>query len=190
MGATIQFFDDGPPEPPRQWSWAPPVWDRPSEGTLPVLVPVNELVFQGAEATVAVESLHAYPNGFTVDLFVMTDPHREPGTFHPLRNSVQFPRLGVRFADGRTAGHEHRSGNPADLAKDERGVPVDPVLRFTGGGGGPHGFHFGAWVHPLPPVGPLEIFVALAADDWEEHRVEVDGGAVRAAAAGARVIWT
>jgi hypothetical protein len=61
---------------------------------------------------------------------------------------------------------------------------------MAGGGGGMGAFHFGAWVFPLPPDGPLEIFVALPAEGMDEASVTLDGAAVRAAAQLAHVIWT
>jgi hypothetical protein len=62
-------------------------------------------------------------------------------------------------------------------------------LTFTGGGGGSAGFSFSVWVYPLPPVGPLEIFVAMPDVADHEERVVVDGAEVRAAAERATVIW-
>ena len=66
----------------------------------------------------------------------------------------------------------------------------EPFVSFAGGGGGgAQGWRFGAWVYPLPPEGPLEIFVGLPAADLVETSVTVDGAAVRAAAAKSRVVW-
>ena len=48
---------------------------------------------------------------------------------------------------------------------------------MTKGGGGSGGFHFGVWVFPLPPDGPVEIFVAVPGADVAEVRTTVDGGA-------------
>jgi hypothetical protein len=104
---------------------------------------------------------------------------------------ARMPRIGVRFSDGRTAGREAAFGaSPFDIRKDEYGVPTDPIVRLTGGGGGSHGYHFGVWVFPLPPEGPLEVVVSLLALDESEQRVVLDGGLIRAAAAKAQVIWS
>lgn len=78
-----------------------------------------------------------------------------------------------------------------DVPKDDQGLPTQPYVGFGGGGGGTGGWRFGVWVFPLPPDGPLEIYVALptpAATD--EMSFEVDGTAVRAAAERAKVIWS
>jgi hypothetical protein len=194
MESSPSFFESSSARPPFErppWQWAAPVWDRPSEGTVPVAVPVNELVFQGPNAVVAIDCLRVYRNGFTVGLFALADPRIEPGPTHPIRSATRFPRVGVRFADGRTAGQADDIRSPAELPKDDRGVPIDPVVRYTGGSGGRSTFQTAVWVHPLPPDGPLEIFVGVtdAAGHSHETRVEVDGAAVRAAAERARVIW-
>ncbi len=103
----------------------------------------------------------------------------------------RMPRIGVRFSDGRTAGRESAFGpSPFDLPKDAQGFPTEPIVRMTGGGGGSHGYHFGMWVYPLPPEGPLEIYVSLPALDASDKRVVVDGEEIRAAAERAQVIWT
>jgi hypothetical protein len=81
-------------------------------------------------------------------------------------------------------------GGLFDAPRDDQGIPTQPVVRPGGGGGGSGGWRFGAWVFPLPPEGPLEIFVALPPPASGETRTVVDGSAVRAAAERARVIWT
>jgi hypothetical protein len=47
-----------------------------------------------------------------------------------------------------------------------------------------------AWVYPLPPDGPLEIFVATPSPASGEFSAVLDGVAVRGASTGATVIWT
>ena len=77
------------------------------------------------------------------------------------------------------------------MAKDENGLPIEPFISFAGGGGGgSQGWRFGVWVYPLPPEGPLEIFVGLPAAGLVEASVTVDGAAVRAAASKSRVVWS
>jgi hypothetical protein len=197
------FFEPVPPrEPPPPRAWGPPAWDRPSEGTLPAIVPIEEIVGQTDEAVMEVESLAVYPTGFVINLAMLANPHIDPhgrgghgsmlmfgrGPDSGIDPTERWPRLGVRFADGRSAGSE--AGVIMNVDKDENGFPTHPVLRMTGGGGGSRGFRYGVWVHPLPPDGPMEIFVAASATGSEEHRVVVDGAAVRAAAERAKVIWT
>jgi len=197
----MSFFEPlPPPPPPAARRWAPPAWDRPSEGTLPAFLPIGELLHRDDAVAVTLEHLRVYPNGFTINLAILTNPHRDErgasvmmvgaarlGGGHPLEH---LPRIGVRFSDGRTAGRGGPFHGPFQLEKDERGFPTEPYVSMAGGGGGSHGWHFGVWVYPLPPDGPLEIFVALPAAGVDEAKVTVDGSAVRAAASGARVLWS
>jgi hypothetical protein len=194
----MSFFEPMPtPEPQAPRHWAPPAWDRPSEGTLPAIIPVGEIVHRGENVVVELEALRVYPNGFTINLFILTNPHVEsmrPG--FAMRAGAgsdpfsRFPRIGVRFADGRTAGRDAPFFGAHAASRDDAGIPTEPVLTMTGGGGGSNGFHFGAWVFPLPPDGPLEIYVSLPASGVNESKVTLDGGAVRAAAGRATVIWS
>jgi hypothetical protein len=189
----VSFFDPLPPEPPPvEGQWAPPAWDRPSEGTRPALLPVNAVIHQTDGAVIAVESLGVYPNGFTVHVTIMVNPHHTRTVGRPMYGGGlrRMPRVGVRFPDGRTGGRGPNVFH-SDAPKDAEGFPTEPVVRFVGGGGGgSQGWRFSAWVYPLPPDGPLEIFVSLPAAGLDEGRVTVDGSAVREAAHRAQVIWT
>ncbi len=153
---------------------------------------VNEVVHQSDDAVVVVESLNVYPNGFTIQLGIHLNPHHPPENAMRMRSvgPQRLPRVGVRFSDGREAGRRVRQRGTADLPKDEWGAPIEPFIGFHGGGGGTGGWHFGVWVYPLPPDGPLEIFVGLPAAGLTETNVTVDGSAVRAAASQASVVWT
>jgi hypothetical protein len=144
------------------------------------------------QVAVAVEDLAVYPNGFTIHVVIALNPN------HP-RDMValvhgggprRFPRVGVRFANGQTAGRSPGFGGGGGLRKDKDGVPTEPFVGMTGGGGGGTGWRFGAWVYPLPPDGPLEIFVGLPAAGLEEASITVDGSAVRAASERALVVWS
>jgi len=193
----MSFFEPlpaPPPATPQQWS--PPVWDRPSEGTLPEIVPVGEIVHRSESVVVQLEHLRVYPNGFTINLFILTNPHLGHGraSFTMLGGPgpdlrQQYPRVGVRFADGRTAGRDATFPFHQGVAKDDQGIPTEPILTMAGGGGGTGGYRFGVWVFPLPPDGPLEIYVSLPAADDSESKVVIDSAVVRSAAERARVIW-
>jgi hypothetical protein len=78
-----------------------------------------------------------------------TDARRRPaGPVH------RWPRIGIHFSDGRAAGREATlfHGGHLNVAKDDRGIPTEPILTMTGGGGGSHGWDFSVWVFPLPPT--------------------------------------
>jgi hypothetical protein len=187
------FFEPLPPErTPEERKWAPPLWDRPSEGAIPAVLAVNEIVLESDDAVVLVEYLSVYPNGFTVHVGIHLNPHRAQDNAMMMRGPGgphRFPRVGVRFSDGREGGRKLQGRT--DMAKDENGLPIEPFISFAGGGGGgPQGWRFGVWVYPLPPEGPLEIFVGLPAAGLVEASVTVDGAAVRAAASKSRVVWS
>lgn len=160
------------------------------------MLPVNEMVLRNDRAAVEVEFLRVYPNGFTIHLLALPDPHEDQmrnlralGAGGGPEYVNRQPRVGVRFADGRTAGREADWHGLPILAKDADGMPTEPIVRMVGGGGGSGGYHFSFWVYPLPPEGPVEIYLALPAIADGEAKVTVDGDAVRTAAQRARVIW-
>jgi len=194
----MSFFEPLPaPAPEDVGRWAPPVWDRPSEGTLPAIVPIGEIVHRRDDVVVELDHVRVYPNGFTINLFILTNPHLGHGRAgramlggagaDPTR---RFPRIGVRFADGRTAGRKGGFRGHADVIKNDQGIPTEPILMWSGGGGGTGGYHFSVWVFPLPPDGPLEVHVSLPDADAPESKVVVDGAAIRAAADRAKIIWS
>jgi hypothetical protein len=193
----MRFFEPEPPPPepkPRQWS--PPAWDRPSEGTLPWMVPISAIVHQDAKAVILIESVAAYPNGFVVNIVIRTSPHLPPEEVMDRvhQPGARFPRIGVRFSDGQMAGQEAstRSGGPRptqEIPKDAEGLPTKPIVRMTGGGGGGGGWRFGVWIYPLPPQGPLEIFVSLPLAGLDEGIAVLDGKEIRDASHKAIVVW-
>jgi hypothetical protein len=75
------------------------------------------------------------------------------------------------------------------VAKDEHGVPIEPIVCMRGGGGGAGGWRAWAWVYPLPPDGPFELLVGFEAAGLAESLVMVDGTSVRAAAERAKSVW-
>jgi hypothetical protein len=153
-----------------------------------------DVVLQEDENAVwVIPSLDVYPNGFRVNVALHLNPHRQQELQSRIqRGPMGMMRVGVRFADGREGGRGAGiayAGAPG-IPKDEHGLPTVPIVGFAGGGGGGGRWQFGAWVYPLPPDGPLEIFVAPPAPATGEFKAVVDGSAVRAAAERARVIWT
>jgi hypothetical protein len=154
---------------------------------------VNALVGRQENGVVFIPSLEVYPNGFLVHVQILSDP-RKPDEVRQFmmrpRVRMGMLRIGVRFADGRTGG-QGLVGGTANLPKDEEGVPTQPYVGLRGGGGGGSGgWRFTVWVYPLPPDGPLEIFVALPPEaGGNEYSIALDGSAIRAAAEDAKVIW-
>lgn len=190
---TSSFFEPAPPpREPEYPRWFPPAWDRPSEGTVPWKLAVNAIVHRGEGAVILLDSLDVYPNGFVINLAIHVNPHRRHEAMSAVRRpGARMPRVGVRFSDGRTAGRDWAGigFGLRDVPKDENGFPTEPILGGTGGGGGGYLWRFGTWVYPLPPAGPVEIFVSLPVADLDEGKAVVDGGEIRAAAERATVVW-
>ena len=196
MPSSSTFFQPLPPErPPSEHAWAPPVWDRPSEGTLPRLLAINAVVHENDDAVVAIESLAVYPNGFVINVNIQANPRKAEQARQIMSQpgARRIPRVGVRFADGRSAGENASDGGPLfagrDVEKDSDGFPREVILRMVGGGGGGLGWRFGTWVYPLPPPGPVEVFVSVPQAGLEEGKAVIEGHDIRAAADHARVIW-
>jgi hypothetical protein len=169
--------------------WVPPLWDRPSEGTVPAVLPINALLFESDVVALAIDHLDVYPNGFTVNFVRRVNPRRarEALAMIGAAGSEWIPEVTVHFADGRTAKRGHFV-----VAKDDDGIPVEPIQTVTSrsGVGEPGGWRAWAWVFPLPPDGPLEILVALPAIGLSSPQsLTLDGSMVRAEAQRAKIIW-
>ena len=186
----MRFFEPLPPPPePADRQWAPPAWDRPSEGSLPATLALDAVLSREEDAVVAIPHLDVYPNGFRVNVLILLNPFRAHEIQQRIhRGPMGMVRIGVEFADGRVGGRGVHRGQ-LHLPKDDQGFPTQPYVGFGGGGGGSGGWRFGAWVYPLPPDGPLRIFVALPPPAESECSTVVEGSAVRAAAQRARVFW-
>ena len=172
--------------------WVAPAWDRPSEGTLPAVVALDQLVAENDLMAVAVDYLEVYPNGFTISVVARVNPRKVADMMETLRSVGQYrwPQVGVRFADGTAARGTAAMGLVPDISKDEDGLPTEPIVRLVGGNSAPGGWRAWAWVYPLPPDGPLEVMVAVEPAGLSEATVAIDGALVRSAARRARVIWS
>ena len=193
----MPFFEPLPPEDAdsnvREWS--PPAWDRPNEGVLGGLIPVGQVVGRSDEVVLSLDHVRAYPTGFVLALRILPNPRLQPRPldfFGPGRS----PRVGIEFSDGQKAGNEPDVGPgpfprlpSGDVPKDDDGMPTQPVIRFTGGGGGLHTYAVDLWVYPLPPAGPLKVFVEWPVKGIPETKVVLDAEAIREAAARAVVVW-
>lgn len=90
--------------------------------------------------------------------------------------------LGLLYADGRrTATTSSRV--PRDDSSDQL------VLTQQGGGGSAQRWDQNFWVHPLPPDSALTLIASWLEHDVTETRAELDGTAIRAAAARAIRLW-
>jgi len=93
-------------------------------------------------------------------------------------------RLGLLYADGRrgatTGGHwrPDRDDDPGRL-----------VVEHGSSGGSARRWDGNFWVHPLPPDGPVTFVASWPEYEAAETRAQLDGAAIRAAAARAVILW-
>jgi hypothetical protein len=197
------FFQPRPSVPIEQAEGgdAPPWTGRP-QGSPPGEV-LNDLVLSRSErATLSIAYLDAYPEGFELKINASTtvayDDFRregdEPGPdvfgrHGPMvgeqRDSLpsQLLRVGVQFADGRTATNIGGHDRPVE-------GPVMWPLRGGGrGSGGESSFHQGYWISPLPPSGPVTVVCEWPALGIPLVRHEIDAQLILDAAERARAIF-
>jgi hypothetical protein len=193
--------------PPNPWpKEAEPVnlppWTGRPQGP-PLGVVVSELlVARSAQATVCVGYIDAYPEGFELEIRASSSvAYRElgregdrsgPDVFGrhwPMvgeRRDVlppQLLRIGVQFADGRTAtnigGHDRPVGGPV----------MRPLRGGGSGGGNKSRFHQGYWISPLPPPGPVGLVCEWPAVGIPIARQEIDAQLILDAAEEARAMF-
>jgi hypothetical protein len=200
----VSRFFESPPNPwPEQVAPAnPPPWTGRPQGP-PLGVVVSDLLLARSDlAAVYVDYVDAYPEGFELEIRATTsvachelaregdrsgpDPFGRHWPMVGERRDVlppQLLRIGVQFADGRTAtsvgGHDRPVGGP-----------VMDALRGGGrGGGGESRFHQGYWISPSPPLGPLAVFCEWPAVEIPVLRQEIDARLILDAAEKARTIF-
>jgi len=191
----MPFFEPISPPPPEEHEqaervWAPPRWDRPSEGTLPVTFAVSQLFGRTVNAAFALDHLRVYPNGFQLVVTVIANP-RLPPELH-MGGFASFSLM----ATAKTTSADEDKPNPPppqsmfEVAKDEEGVPTQPVIVGGGGGGGGGHFRFEYWVFPLPTPGRLEVFAEWPLAGMEETSVVISGDDVLDASRRAIILWS
>jgi hypothetical protein len=172
---------------------------------LPGVAPVSLVLARTDNTVVGLTDVRGYPNGFAFVLRVrwglVADPVRaaavpfpdwgspDPLEDEPLPDALL--RFGLQFADGR------KVTNLDQYPFVPEGLPPDQPVLVEGGGVGSEGGRLGRgalWdlelvVQPLPPPGPLAFICAWPGRGVPTSRMEVDGGAIRAAADTAVTLW-
>ncbi|MGH3264710.1 MAG: hypothetical protein ACRDNS_22275 [Trebonia sp.] len=164
---------------------------------------VNEVLLARSDyAAVYLGYIDAYPEGFELEIRSSTnvayhelaregdesgpDPFGRHWPMVDERRDVlppQLLRVGVQFADGRTAtnisGHDRPVGGPV----------IDCLSGGGSGGGGESRFHQGYWISPLPPPGPVAVVCEWPAVEIPVVCQEIDARLILDAAEKARAMF-
>ena len=144
----------------------------------------------------------AYSTGLALDLLAVARGLRHAETNrlfseqHVLDDeegpSASFLRVGIELADGARISN---LANPHRHLASLNQAPEGPLLVPSGGGGGSSGMgrvtmNPGYWLWPLPPPGPLHVFVEWPALDVALAQVELDAEPLVGAARRSQKLWT
>jgi len=195
--------------------WRPPVWDRPSEALLGAPIGASLLLAKTDRLAVVFHNVHAYPNGFTFDLGIVGNPTiaRDSMGHGPLGFGPRFhergPRIGFSLSDGSRAQvggppvppgggqaitltattNANMRRNPWGTRVDDDGLPLDPVLIPRGGGGSSDRYDQRFWCYPLPPSGPMTIYLEWSDVGIDERAAPFDADLIRAAVPRVITVW-
>ncbi|MEV4314106.1 hypothetical protein [Actinocrispum sp. NPDC049592] len=166
---------------PQRYPGVPTDWIRA------VTLPWSRTLGEGAEVLVALDRVRCWPDGVSLDIDVfakhaIVDVRRMGGLWghsHGVPRSPGELLLGIRYADGQ------RVSTVDELP------PGTDRLRMSayGGSGSPFHFRYEFYMSPLPPEGPVSIVVRWLDKDLPETVTDLDGAAIREAAANAVEVW-
>jgi hypothetical protein len=152
------------------------------------------LLIRTGQVAVAIGSICAYPNGleFAAHVRMRGNDENKPGWHDPLdlhgrrdrQPSGDVLRLGLMYADGRRGATASGHWRPDEDAGHER-----LLVQHSSSGGSGRRWDGEFWVHPLPPDGPVTFVASWPVYGVAETRAELDGAAIRAAAARAVILW-
>ena len=170
--ATQRYFD-------HPWS-RPPHW-------LPGTANVAAVIGRSEHTAVRLVFLEAYPRGVSFEVRALLSPDGGELDHYPHRPSPFDGnlRLGMLWPDGRRVEASHE-WHP----HPQEGERPDTLrLAMMGGGGGGLSWSWDAWLWPLPPAGPVEIYCRWDERGIAETSTVVDLTPVVEAAADAEELW-
>lgn len=179
----MSFFEPPPPPEPEPAEQPQPPWVGPPGNELGAAVPLRYVLVRTDDAAILLDGFVAYSSGVEFELTAKwrVGHRRDPADVHRAHGLAEDVKFGFRFADGRKATN---SGMPwRDL--DTPG----PVLMGRGGHGSASEQQMRYWLWPLPPPGPMQAVVEWPPQGVPQTEVEVDSGAILAAAARVDVLW-
>jgi hypothetical protein len=183
------FFADLPepaPEEPSTQRYFDHPWSRP-EHWLPGTANVAAVIGRSEHTAVRLVFLESFPRGVFFEVRALLSPEGSEIDFVPHRPTpfVSDLRLGMRWPDGRqveSSSHWH--------PRPQEGETSDALhLSLMGGGGGGLSWSWNAWLWPLPPAGPVEVFCRWDEREIAETCTVVDLTPVVDAADDAEELW-
>ena len=178
-----------------------PPWFGPPEGELGVSLPLAVVVGRSDNAVVALRDATAYSMGVALELVAAARGLRQAEAqtlFHEQHFAdpddelpAAFLRVGLELPDGTRV--SNLTGHRAFSMRPEQ-EPDAPLLVPSGGGGGSAGpghvtMSPAYWLWPLPPAGTLRLFVEWPRLGVALSSCELDGAAIRSAAAKSQPLW-
>ena len=177
-----------------------PAWVSEGERVIPVDVAVDRVLIDTPDLVVFVAAVHVYPSGFCFTLSSQLRPiasaeaedafaqEFDHGRHQPVpaEQAERSLRLGVRFAGGRGAA---LNPNFRWLPYIEPEQDTLPLLRTGRTSSDSAMADCEIRVVGLPAEGNVELFYRWLTLDVPEASIELDGDALRSAAARAVVLW-
>jgi hypothetical protein len=179
-----------------------PSWAGPPSGELGECVPLSIIVARSETAVVALRHATAFSTGVTFEFIAVGRGLRVRDTnrlFHDQHlDGLEdedppdtFLRIGIELADGSRISN---LGNPHRHLWQPGEEPESPLFVPHAGGGGYAGagafaLNPGYWLWPLPPPGPLHVFVEWPVLGVALSRVELDAAPIIEAAGRSRRLW-
>jgi hypothetical protein len=172
----------------------------PPENEFPGAVGLGVLLGRTDDTAVGLSQVEAFSTGFTFTLAVRVrqlQPKFARGGLYMLISSHVHPGVEISLQDRLLLGIEYPDGRRASTLTDMRmqGPTAMPdseelVIVQHGGGGGERSVDQSYWVAPLPPEGPIDVVLAWPGFGIPESRTQIDGAAIRAAAADSHLLWS
>lgn len=172
-----------------------PIWTGPSNQVVGVIVPLGHIVNPCERVAVVAHYAQCFPNGYFVVVEVranlkLSSPLIIRAPAMPWESDIlEALRIGYEMSNGRAAGE--RANHPLDVPRDELGMPEIPVILPHLRALQPASCLIEAWCSPLPPPGPLRLYLKWPASEIaEEISMTLHGDVIRAAGEEAKRLWT
>lgn len=191
----MSFFTDGPRERPlfpvreqELFGYEGRPWmGPPNDHIVPALLPWARPLGRSERTIVALRGIEVWPEALTLRLAVYSRDSLQEGRSGSLIDHRRIPDynallVGVLYPDG-------SRGSSESISVPSASEPAQPVLRAVGGGGTQFHLDHQIFLWPLPGDGPFTLVIQWLDRDIKETHTELDGAAIRAAAADAGELW-